>query len=217
MKRAAILWLIGALILTAAGCTGRGGPAAAPGASQTPTPGTAPPTLTPAPSPAPTPTPTPSPTPPPAEPPAVRWTRGTEEAQYTLLVGQGDAAKALGDWLQGPGAALAAAYVPAGLGEPIYTLRFTPAEGTPDIPPATEETRELRLAVDSAILDSGLLAALLPDFEGQYGYSVEVYAGEGALSGGVGAALLADGAAAGLAGEFGVQTPYLSTTYVPAA
>lgn len=211
MKKTAMLCLLCALALAAGGCTDRRA-VSAPTPSPTPEVTEAPATATPGP----TSTPTPSPTPAPVSPPEIRWTRGEGPVQYTLLVGRGDGAKALGAWLQGPGAALAAAYVPAGLGEPMYTLRLAIPEEEADIPDATEETGTLRLAVDGAIVDSGLLAEVLPDFEKEYGYTVEVYAGENAMSGGVDAALLTDAAAAGLGGEFQTAVPYMATVYVPA-
>lgn len=49
---------------------------------------------------------------------------------------------------------------------PVYT-------GT--IAPATEETRTIRLSTTTSVNDSGLLGVLLPVFEAEYGYSVEVY------------------------------------------
>lgn len=218
MKKTSVIWLAWALAMAVGGCTNRTEAAAAATPSPTPVVTEAPAAATPAPTftPEPTPEPTPTPTPTPASPPELRWDREEEPARYTLLIGGGDGAKALGAWLQGPGAALAADYVPAGLAEPMYTLRFTPEEEELDIPDATEETGSLRLAVDDAIIGSGLLAAVLPDFEEEYGYTVEVYAGDGAINGGVSAALVTESAAAGLGGGFAVSVPYLSTVYVPA-
>ncbi len=44
-----------------------------------------------------------------------------------------------------------------------------------EIAPATEQTRTIRLSTTTSVNDSGLLGKLLPMFEAQYGYAVEVY------------------------------------------
>ncbi len=43
-----------------------------------------------------------------------------------------------------------------------------------DIPKATEETKTIRLSTTTSVNDSGLLDELLPTFEEEYGYDVEV-------------------------------------------
>ncbi|MDO4732207.1 MAG: substrate-binding domain-containing protein [Bacillota bacterium] len=44
-----------------------------------------------------------------------------------------------------------------------------------EIPAATEETKAIRLSTTTSVNDSGLLGYLLPFFEEEYGYTVEVY------------------------------------------
>jgi len=166
MKKTAAILLLFALLLT--GCGSR---AAAP--APTPTPEAEP--VTPSPVPAtsaPTTVPTPEPTPTP-EPP--QWVRQEESTDYILYVGLSAPAGALGSWLLSEGAALAGEYRPAQLEESMFALLSAPRE-TPQIPAAGEE-RIIRLAAEQAILDSGLLGALLPAFESRYGYAVEVYSG----------------------------------------
>lgn len=46
---------------------------------------------------------------------------------------------------------------------------------TGEIAAATEETKAIRLSTTTSVNDSGLLAELLPVFEEEYGYEVEVY------------------------------------------
>ena len=43
-----------------------------------------------------------------------------------------------------------------------------------EIAPATEETKVIRLSTTTSVNDSGLLGAILPVFEAEYGYTVEV-------------------------------------------
>ena len=66
----------------------------------------------------------------------------------------------------------------------FYRLDDAPVyEG--DIPEATEETKTIRLSTTTSVNDSGLLDYLLPIFEEEYGYDVEV------ASAGTGAAIAA--------------------------
>ncbi len=44
-----------------------------------------------------------------------------------------------------------------------------------EIAQATEETKAIRLSTTTSVNDSGLLGKLLPEFESEYGYKVEVY------------------------------------------
>ena len=46
---------------------------------------------------------------------------------------------------------------------------------TGEIAPATEETKVIRLSTTTSVNDSQLLAKLLPVFEAEYGYTVEIY------------------------------------------
>ena len=219
MRRPA-LWLICALLLTASGCADRGQKAP----ETTPTPEVTAPAETPSPEPTaeptPEPTPSPTPTPEPATPPVYRWTRSGEAEPYTLLIGTGEGAAALGKWLRTEGATLAAAYEAEGTGEAMFTLLFTPQESGEAIPAATEETKLVRLATDERILRSGLLSALLPVFERGYGYTVEVSTGDAAEvqswagSAAADVTLLTDADAAVL-GQRGFVTvgAYFSTVY----
>lgn len=56
----------------------------------------------------------------------------------------------------------------------FYVLEDAPVySGT--IAPATEQTKVIRMSTTTSVKDSGLLDMLLPVFESEYGYSVEVY------------------------------------------
>ncbi|MCF0138451.1 MAG: substrate-binding domain-containing protein [Oscillospiraceae bacterium] len=85
-------------------------------------------------------------------------------------------ADALINWLlSDEGKRLAADYGYAEYGEFLfYMLENAPAsEGV--IPNATEETKTVRLSTTTSVNDSGLLGYLLPIFQKEYGYEVEVF------------------------------------------
>ena len=84
-------------------------------------------------------------------------------------------AEALIDWfLSAEGKDLAASYGQAEYGDSLFYL----LDGAPvfegEIAPATEETKTVRLSTTTSVNDSGLLGALLPVFESEYGYTVEI-------------------------------------------
>lgn len=56
----------------------------------------------------------------------------------------------------------------------FYALDGAPVS-TADIPKASDETKTIRLSTTTSVNDSGLLGYLLPIFEDEYGYNVEVY------------------------------------------
>lgn len=130
---------------------------------------------------APTPEPTPEPT------AAPRFTAG-EETVYVLCEGRSGGAKALSRWLRSAGKDTAETFIPDGLDTPMYTVPAAERDSE-EIPAATDETRRVRVAADTELLESGVLAAWLPAFETATGYIAEVYAGD--------ASVLAAAAAAG--------------------
>jgi len=215
MRKRPALWLICALSLLLCGCGRRAEP-------PTPTPKPVPAeTAVPAaaePTPAPTAEPTPEPTP--AAPALPEWVRTETDRTYLLLAGPGGGAVALKNWLMGEGASRLADCVPQGLDEPLFTLTFTPRDNAAEIASATEETRYVRLAVDGTILDSAILADLLPVFERDYGYTVEVFSGAAdtvptwADSARADVVLLAEGDAAALSRRgFASVTAYAAAGY----
>lgn len=133
----------------------------------------------------PTPEPTAGPTPEPTAAP--RFTAG-EETVYVLCEGRSDGAKALSRWLRSAGKDAAETFIPDGLDTPMYTVPVA-ERNSEEIPAATDETRRVRVAADTELLESGILAAWLPAFETATGYIAEVYAGD--------ASVLAAAAAAG--------------------
>lgn len=137
------------------------------------------------PTPEPTPEPTAEPTPEPTAAP--RFTAG-EETVYVLCEGRSDGAKALSRWLRSAGKDTAETFIPDGLDTPMYTVPAA-ERNSEEIPAATDETRRVRVAADTELLESGILAAWLPAFETATGYIAEVYAGD--------ASVLAAAAAAG--------------------
>lgn len=130
---------------------------------------------------APTAEPTPEPT------AAPRFTAG-EETVYVLCEGRSDGAKALSRWLRSAGKDTAETFIPDGLDTPMYTVPAA-ERNSEEIPAATDETRRVRVAADTELLESGILTAWLPAFETATGYIAEVYAGD--------ASVLAAAAAAG--------------------
>ena len=86
-------------------------------------------------------------------------------------------AAALIDWLlSDEGQALAAGYGVEDFGEALFYLKDGRPVSRAEIPAATAETRLIRMSTTSSVRDSGLLDYLLPKFEKEYGYEVEVYA-----------------------------------------
>lgn len=157
------LFLAACLLLTACG------PKAPDTAEPSAPPSTAPETTD-----APTPEPTAEPTPEPTAAP--RFTAG-EETVYVLCEGRSDGAKALSRWLRSAGKDTAETFIPDGLDTPMYTVPAAERDSE-EIPAATDETRRVRVAADTELLESGILTAWLPAFETATGYIAEVYAGD---------------------------------------
>ena len=126
---------------------------------------------------APTPEPTAEPTPEPTAAP--RFTAG-EETVYVLCEGRSDGAKALSRWLRSAGKDTAETFIPDGLDTPMYTVPVA-ERISEEIPTATDETRRVRVAADTELLESGILTAWLPAFETATGYIAEVYAGDASV------------------------------------
>lgn len=68
----------------------------------------------------------------------------------------------------------AAAYGQDIYGDSLFYVKDDAPVYTGEIAPATEETKVIRLSTTTSVNDSGLLGALLPIFEADYGYTVEV-------------------------------------------
>lgn len=84
-------------------------------------------------------------------------------------------AEALIDWMLSDKAmALIADYGKADFGDSLFYLKDDAPKCDCEIPAATEETKTVRLSTTTSVKDSGLLAYLLPNFETEYGYTVEV-------------------------------------------
>ncbi|MDP3448718.1 MAG: substrate-binding domain-containing protein [Eubacteriales bacterium] len=84
-------------------------------------------------------------------------------------------AAALIDWLMSSEAAkLIEGFGMAEYGEALFTLKNDKPTFTEEIVQANDATKVIRLSTTTSVNDSGLLAYLLPAFENQYGYTVEV-------------------------------------------
>lgn len=84
-------------------------------------------------------------------------------------------AKALIDWmLSDEGTSLISDYGYADYGEYLFYLLEDRPVSAADIPAATGDTKTIRLSTTTSVNDSGLLGYLLPYFEDEYGYTVEV-------------------------------------------
>ena len=59
-------------------------------------------------------------------------------------------------------------------GQPLFYVQDEAPEYGGEIAPADEETRLIRMSTTTSVNDSGLLGRLLPAFEQEYGYRVEV-------------------------------------------
>ncbi len=85
-------------------------------------------------------------------------------------------AKAFIDWmLSDEGKGLISKYGVDDFGEALFTLNDDAPSSTATIPQATDATKTIRLSTTTSVNDSGLLDAILPTFENEYGYDVEVY------------------------------------------
>ena len=85
-------------------------------------------------------------------------------------------AEALINWLLSEDAEkLAADYGYEEYGEYLFYLKEDAPVSEAEIPEATEETKTIRMSTTTSVNDSGLLGYLLPYFEDEYGYSVEVF------------------------------------------
>ena len=160
------LFLAACLLLTACGPK-------APDTAEPSDPPSAAPETTDTPTPEPTAEPTPEPT------AAPRFTAG-EETVYVLCEGRSDGAKALSRWLRSAGKDTAETFIPDGLDTPMYTVPAA-ERNSEEIPAATDETRRVRVAADTELLESGILTAWLPAFETATGYIAEVYAGDASV------------------------------------
>lgn len=83
-------------------------------------------------------------------------------------------ADALINWMLSEGADLAADFGVEEYGENLFYKLDGAPTSTADIPKATDETKLIRLSTTTSVNDSGLLAYLLPIFEKEYGYEVDV-------------------------------------------
>ena len=84
-------------------------------------------------------------------------------------------ARALIDWLlSDEGLEMAASYGQEQYGDSLFYLLDGAPRFTGEIEAATPETATIRLSTTTSVNDSGLLGYLLPAFESEYGYTVEV-------------------------------------------
>ena len=84
-------------------------------------------------------------------------------------------ADALIKWLLSEDALkMAGEYGMAEYGQYLFYVKDDAPVYSGEIASATEETKVIRLSTTTSVKDSGLLAYLLPAFEGKYGYQIEV-------------------------------------------
>lgn len=83
-------------------------------------------------------------------------------------------AQALIDWMLSDAAKLIEEYGVAEFGDHLFYLKDNAPVYSGDIAKATDETKVIRLSTTTSVNDSGLLGYLLPVFEKEYGYTVEV-------------------------------------------
>lgn len=84
-------------------------------------------------------------------------------------------ADALIQWLLSEEAiTMAGDFGQADFGDSLFYVLDGHPEYSGEIAPATDETKTIRLSTTTSVNDSGLLGELLPKFEEEYGYTVEV-------------------------------------------
>lgn len=98
---------------------------------------------------------------------------GNEVADVAI---NSEGAAAFIDWmLSDEGLELIADYGMEDFGESLFTVNDDAPRYEGEIPQATDDTKAIRLSTTTSVNDSGLLDYLLPYFEDEYGYEVEVY------------------------------------------
>jgi len=86
-----------------------------------------------------------------------------------------EGAAALINWLLSQSTLdMAAAYGKDKYGDTLFYVKVDAPVYSGEITKATEATKVIRLSTTTSVNDSGLLGALLPAFEAEYGYTVEV-------------------------------------------
>lgn len=85
-----------------------------------------------------------------------------------------EGAKALIEFMLSEGLDLAASYGQAEYGDSLFYILDDAPRYEGEIAAATDETKTVRLSTTTSVNDSGLLGSLLPVFEQEYGYTVEV-------------------------------------------
>lgn len=83
-------------------------------------------------------------------------------------------AQALIDWMLSDATEYIKEYGVADFGDNLFYLKDDAPVYSGDIAKATDETKVIRLSTTTSVNDSGLLGYLLPIFEKEYGYTVEV-------------------------------------------
>ena len=85
-------------------------------------------------------------------------------------------ADAFVNWILGEeGLKAIAEYGKEEYGVNLFTVPEDGAKADKEIAKATEETKTIRLSTTTSVNDSGLLGAILPIFEKEYGYKVEIF------------------------------------------
>ncbi len=84
-------------------------------------------------------------------------------------------ADALINWLLSEEASsLIATYGEADFGDSLFYLKDGAPVSSNEVAAATEETKTIRLSTTTSVKDSGLLGSIIPVFEENYGYTVEI-------------------------------------------
>ena len=78
------------------------------------------------------------------------------------------------NWMLSKGTEMAGEYGVEEYGENLFYLMDDRPASEAEIPAATDETKTIRLSTTTSVNDSGLLQYLLPTFESEYGYTVEI-------------------------------------------
>ena len=92
-------------------------------------------------------------------------------------------AEALIQWMLSEGLDLAVAYGQEDFGDSLFYLLDGAPRYEGEITAASDDTATIRLSTTTSVNDSGLLGAILPVFEDEYGYTVEIQsAGTGKAS-----------------------------------
>ena len=104
-----------------------------------------------------------------------KWVDADGNAVKDVKINEAGADAFINWLLSEEGLKAVAAYGKENYGTNLFTVLEDGAKASAEIAKATEETKTIRLSTTTSVNDSGLLGAIVPTFEKEYGYKVEIF------------------------------------------